>query len=137
MTMTVAPTTATGVYPITVKSMGGGITQTTTVTLTVAAVASGNFTLSASPGNVRLNPASKATTQVRITPSGGFNGDVTLSASGMGSGVTASFTPNPAAGTSTLTLTAAQSATAETTMVTITGVSGPLGHTTLIRLSVR
>jgi subtilase family serine protease len=137
MTMTVAPTTATGVYPITVKSMGGGITQTTTVTLTVAAVASGNFTLSASPGNVRLNPASKATTQVRITPSGGFNGNVTLSASGMGSGVTASFTPNPAAGTSTLTLTAAQSATAETTMVTITGVSGPLGHTTLIRLSVR
>jgi subtilase family serine protease len=137
MTMTVASTTVAGVYPITVTSIGGGITRTTTVTLTVTAVASDDFTLSASPGNLRLNPASKVTTQVRITPSGGLNGNVTLSASGMGSGVTASFTPNPATGTSTLTLTAAHSATAGTTMVTITGVSGPLSQTTMIRLTVR
>ncbi len=137
MTMTVAPTTVTGVYPITITGMGGGITKTTTVTLTVTAVVSGDFTLSASPNNLRLNPKSNVTTQITITPSGGFNGNVTLSASGMGSGVTASFTPNPTAGTSTLTLTAAHNATAETTIVTITGISSSLSHTTVIRLIVR
>jgi subtilase family serine protease len=137
MTMTVAPTTVAGVYPITVTSKGGGITQTTPVTLTVTTVASGEFTLSVSPSNLRLIPSSKTTTQVRITPSGGFNGNVTLSASGMGSGVTASFSPNPATGTSTLTLTAAHNPTAGATMVTLTGVSGPLSQTTMIHLTVR
>ncbi len=61
LTMTVASTTAIGTYPITVTGTGGSQTQTTTVTLTVSAVASGNFTLSASPASLTITRSSKGT----------------------------------------------------------------------------
>jgi subtilase family serine protease len=137
MTMAVASTVATGTYTITVSGMGGGITQTTTVSLTVTAVASGNFTLSASPTSLTITRSSHGTTTITIHPSNGFTGSVTLSASGMGNGVTAAFSPNPATGTSTLTLTASSTATTGTRTVTIKGVSGSLSHTTTISLRVR
>ena len=39
MTLTVASTTAIGTYPITVTGTGGGVTQTTTVSLAVTGLA--------------------------------------------------------------------------------------------------
>jgi subtilase family serine protease len=137
MTMAVASTTATGTYTITVTGSGGGVNQTTTVSLTVTAVAAGNFTLSASPTSLTITRSSHGTTTITVHPTNGFAGSVTLSASGLGSGVTASFSPNPATGTSTLTLTASSTATTGTRTVTITGVSGSLSHTTTISLRVR
>jgi subtilase family serine protease len=137
MTMAVASTTATGTYTITVTGTGGSTTQTATVALTVTAVASGDFTLSASPTSLTITRSSHGTTTITIHPSNGFAGNVTLSATGLGTGVTASFSPNPAVGTSTLTLTASRSATTGTRTVTITGVSGSLSHTTTISLRVR
>ena len=137
MTIAVASTTAAGTYPITVTGTGGSVTQTTTVSLTVTTVAAGNFTLSASPTSLTITRSSHGATTITITPSNGFAGSVTLSASGLGTGVTASFSPNPATGKSTLTLTASSSATTGTRTVTITGVSGSLSHTTTISLRVR
>jgi subtilase family serine protease len=137
MTLTVASTTATGSYPITVTGSGGGITHTATVTLTVTGVLAGNFTLSASPTSLTITRSSHGTTTIKVTPTNGFTGSVTLSVSGLGNGVTAAFSPNPATGTSTLTLTASSSATTGTRTVTITGVSGTLTHTTTISLRVR
>ena len=137
MTMAVASTTATGSYTITVTGTGGGVTQTSTVSLTVTAPAAGDFTLSVSPTSLTITRSSHGTTTTTITPSNGFTGNVTLSASGLGSGVTAAFSPNPATGTSTLTLTASSTATTGTRTVTITGVSGSLSHTTTISLRVR
>jgi subtilase family serine protease len=137
MTIAVASTTAAGTYPITVTATGGSVTQIATVTLTVTTVAAGNFTLSASPTSVSITRSSHGTTTITIHPTNGFAGSVTLSATGMASGVTASFSPNPATGTSTLTLTASSTATTGTTTVTITGVSGSLSHTTTISLRVR
>src|SRR5262249_57262435 len=60
----------------------------------------------------------------------------TFSASGLPTGVTASFSPNPSTSSSTLTLTASATATTGTATVTITGVSGSLKHTTSGLLSV-
>jgi len=137
MTMAVASTTATGTYTITVRGSGGGINQTTTVSLTVTAPAAGNFTLSASPTSLTITRSSHGTTTITVHPTNGFSAGVTLSASGLGSGVTAAFSPNPATGTSTLTLTASSTATTGTRTVTITGVSGSLSHTTTISLRVR
>lgn len=137
MSIAVASTTATGSYTITVTGTGGGITQTATVNLTVTAVAAGNFTLSASPTSLTITRSSHGTTTITIHPTNGFAGSVTLSASGLGSGVTAAFSPNPATGTSTLTLTASSTATTGTRTVTVTGVSGSLRHTTTISLRVR
>jgi subtilase family serine protease len=137
MSIAVASTTATGTYTITVTGTGGGITKNATVTLTVTAVAAGNFTLTASPTSLTITRSSHGTTTITIHPTNGFAGSVTLSASGLGSGVTAAFSPNPATGTSTLTLTASSTATTGTRTVTITGVSGSLSHTTTISLRVR
>ena len=137
MSIAVASTTATGTYTITVTGTGGSITQNATVTLTVTAVAAGNFTLSASPTSLTITRSSHGTTTITIHPTNGFAGSVTLSASGLGTGVTAAFSPNPTTGASTLTLTASSTATTGTRTVTITGVSGSLSHTTTISLRVR
>jgi len=137
MSIAVASSVATGTYPITVTGTGGGLTQTTTVSLTVTAPAAGNFTLTASPTSLTITRSSHGTTTITIHPTNGFAGSVTLSASGLGSGVTAAFSPNPATGTSILTLTASSSATTGTRTVTIRGVSGSLTHTTTISLRVR
>jgi subtilase family serine protease len=137
VSIVVASTTAAGTYPITITGTGGGITHTANISLTVTTPAAGNFSLSASPTSVTITRSSHGTSTITITPSNGFSGSVTLSAGGLGSGVTAAFSPNPATGASTLTLTATSTATTGTRTVTITGVSGSLSHTTTISLRVR
>ena len=137
MTMAVASTTATGTYTITVTGTGGSQTHTTTVSLTVTAPVSGNFTLSASPTSVSITRSSHGTSTITIHPTGGFTGAVTLSATGMNSGTTASFSTNPATSTSVVTFTASSSATTGTVTITIHGTSGSLTHTTTISLRVR
>jgi len=96
----------------------------------------GNYTLSASPGSLSIMQGTSGTSTVTVTPQNGFSGSVSLSASGLPSGVTASFSPNPAMATSTLTLAASGTATTGTVTVTITGTSGSLTNTTTIALTV-
>ncbi|MFZ0035854.1 MAG: hypothetical protein WAK91_00420, partial [Candidatus Acidiferrales bacterium] len=137
MTMTVASTTATGTYSIVVTGTGGGVTQTTSVSLTVTAPVSGSFTLTASPTSLTVDRSAKGTSTITIHPANGFTGSVTLSATGMGSGVTAAFGTNPATSTSVLTLTASSSATTGTYTITVHGTSGSLSATTTISLRIR
>jgi|HubBroStandDraft_2_1064218.scaffolds.fasta_scaffold15091_2 subtilase family serine protease len=95
-----------------------------------------NFTLSANPTSVTIKQGASGTSTITITPVDGFSGSVTLAASGLPSGVTAGFSPNPATTTSTLTLTASATATTGTVTVTITGTSGSLTNTTTLSLTV-
>ena len=90
-----------------------------------------NFSLSAPPNSVTVTQGSSGTSTITIAPVNGFSGNVTLSASGLPSGVTAAFNPNPTTSTSTLTLTVSATAAAGTSPVTITGVSGTTNTTTL------
>src|SRR5260221_647821 len=76
------------------------------------------------------------TSTITVVPQNGFTGSVSLSASGLPSGVTASFNPTSNTSTSTLTLTASASATTGTSTLTITGTSGTLTSSTTITLSV-
>src|SRR5579883_3431932 len=99
------------------------------------AVSAQNFTLSASPSSVAVTQGGSASSTIRVTPSGGFSGSVTLSASGLPAGVSASFGTNPTTSTSSVTFTASSTATTGTSTVTITGKSGALTHTTTISLS--
>jgi hypothetical protein len=95
-----------------------------------------NFSLSASPTSVSVTQGSTGSSTITVTPSGGFTGSVTLSASGLPSGVTASFGTNPTTSTSSVTFTAAATAATGTFTVTITGTSGSLSHTTTVALTV-
>lgn len=99
---------------------------------------SGNpvFSLSASPNSVNLIEGGTGTSTITVNPVNGFNGSVALSATGLPSGVTATFNPTSTTSTSTLTLTASATAAAGTSTVTITGVSGSLTETTTLSLTV-
>jgi subtilase family serine protease len=95
-----------------------------------------SFTLSASPSSVTVTQGSSGTSTISVTDVDGFSGSVTLAASGLPSGVTATFGTNPTTGTSVLTLTASATATTGTSTVTITGTSGSLTATTSVALTV-
>lgn len=95
-----------------------------------------DFSLSANPSSVTVVQGSTAPTTITVTPVNGFTGSVTLSASGLPSGVTTGFNPNPTTTSSTLTFTATAGATLGTSTVTVTGVSGSLTHTTTVQLTV-
>jgi hypothetical protein len=77
-----------------------------------------------------------ATDTITVTDVGGFTGSVTLSATGLPSGVTVAYGTNPTTSTSVLMFTASATATTGTATVTITGTSGSTTATTTITLTV-
>lgn len=104
----------------------------------LSGTAAPDFALAAAPANLSVARGATATTTITVASLNGFNGAVALTASGLPAGVTASFSPLSAAGTSTLTFTAtaASAATAAPLAVVVTGTSGSLVHTTGVALSV-
>ena len=139
MTLNVASNTATGAYPITVSGTGGGITQTVTVTLTVASTVTGNFTISAAPTRLTVIQGGSVSTTITTAASGGFDSAIALSASGLPSGVTASFAPTsiaaPGSGTSNMTITASSTASTGFYAITVTGTGG--GETNSLTVHLR
>ena len=108
-------------------------TGTASVTVTVPL----SFTLSASPASVSVAQNGSGTSTISVTEVGGFSGTVTLAATGLPSGVTASFAAGTAAGTQVLTLAATKSAAvAGPVPVTIDGTSGNLTASTTIALTI-
>ncbi len=94
------------------------------------------YSLSASPSSLSIAAGASGTSTITITTTGGFSGSVALTASGLPTGVAASFSPASTTGTSTVTFTAASTATASTYPITITGTSGSTTHTATVTLTV-
>jgi uncharacterized repeat protein (TIGR03803 family) len=106
-------------------------------TASVMVNAAPSFALSPSGSALTVVQGSDNTDTITVSGANGFSGSVTLSASGLPSGVTASFGTNPATGSSILTLTATSSATVGgPATMTITGTSGSLTASTTIALTV-
>jgi hypothetical protein len=85
-----------------------------------------NYTISISPASVSVpRTGGTATYTVTITRANGFNSPVTFTISGLPSGATPVFTPNPASGnTSTLRITVSASTRSGTYPFTVTGNGG-------------
>jgi subtilase family serine protease len=139
-TFTVGSTTATGTYSITITGSGGGLTETTSVSLTVTAAATPAFTISASPASVSVVAGNSGTSTITTSVSGGFTSAIGLTASGQPSGVTVGFSPSsiasPGSGTSTATFTVGSTAAAGTYTITVTGTGGGITHTATGSLTV-
>lgn len=96
-----------------------------------------NFTLSANPSSLTINRGANGSATITVARSGGFTGTVGLSASGLPSGVTATFNPsNVSNSTSTLTLSASSSASTGSSTITVSGNGGGLNRSTTINLTV-
>ena len=121
-----------GTHNLTITGTSGNITSSITVPLTIHAP---SFTLY-TPNQVSIGQGTTTTSYLSINALYGFNGNVTLSASGLPNGVTASFSPNPTTNSTTLTLTATSTATVGTSTVTITGTSGTLTASATLTLGV-
>ena len=144
MTMTVSSITAAGTYTLTVTGTGGGITQATTVSLTVTGTGMGTgpaiFSMSASPTTVTVARSSSTQATVTTVAVGNFDSAVSLSASGLPSGVSAAFSPGsiaaPGSGTSTMTISANSLASLGLHVVTVIGKGGGEMNSVMILLSV-
>lgn len=125
-TQTVATTT-----PVTISATYNGTAQ---ATLTVNPP--GDFSLSAAPSSLTIVQGDSGESTISINASGSFNGNVSLTASGLPSGVTATFAPLSTATTSTLTLIAGGTAATSPATVTITGTGNGLTRTTTLALTI-
>jgi uncharacterized membrane protein len=141
LTVSTASSTLAGSYTVTItgKDTSGSPIHTTNVTLTVNPVLVPNFSLSATPASQTVTAGSNTSYTASVSPVNGYTGTVTLSASGLPSGATASFSPasiSGGSGSSTLTITTTSSTTTGTVTVTIGGTDGSLTHTTTVSLTV-
>ena len=98
------------------------------------------FTVSASPTSVSVVQGHSGTSKITTSVSGGFNSAISLSVSGLPTGVTASFSPTsiaaPGSGSSTLTINVASTAATGTHTLTVTATGGGITHTTTVSLTV-
>ena len=130
-----APSAAIAAFALSGPTWTGGISMDD-ITITRPDPAPGDpppppdFSVTVPADPVSLPEGDAVEVPVSITRINGSNGDVTLAASGLPNGVSASFAPNPVPGTdaqATMTLTAAQGATATTNYseMTITATPAP------------
>ncbi len=136
VTFTASSTAATGTSTVTISGVSGSTTASTTVALTVNAMVTSGFSLSASPSTLSITQGASGTDTITVKDIGTFTGSVSFAASNLPSGVTASFNPTSSTSSSVLTLTASSTATIGGFTVTITGTSGSTTATTSVALSV-
>src|SRR5437773_1928543 len=94
------------------------------------------FAIGASPSSQTVVAGASTSYTVAVTPINGFAGQVTFTVSGLPTGATGSFAPNPATTSSTLSVTTSTSTPVGTYTLTITGVGGGLTRTTTVELIV-
>ena len=126
--LTTTSSAALGTATITISGTSGNLKGAATLALTVSP--GPNFTLAPSSASLDVYQGMATPTTILITPVNGFTGVVNFSASGLPSGVTASFR------STSMTIAAGASAQTGVSTVTVTGTWSGLSHTTTIALTV-
>jgi hypothetical protein len=138
LSVTTSGTTPAGSYPLTITGTSGSIVHTNSVTLVVNAVATPDYSISATPASQTVTQGAGTSYTATVTPSGGFTGTVTFSYSGLPTGAAATFNPTSVttSGNTTMSVTTSTTTPAGSYVVTITGTSGTLTHSTTVTLVV-
>ena len=122
LTIDVAGTVAAGNQTLTVQGVGGGLTRTTTVGVTISAGAT--VTLALNPTTLSIAQGSSKTTALTATRTN-YTGDVTPEVTGNPAGMTVTFDPTPLTGnTSTATVAVGAGVAPGDYALTITGNTG-------------
>ncbi|MEO7803026.1 MAG: S8 family serine peptidase [Actinomycetota bacterium] len=96
-----------------------------------------DFTISSTPASMSIDRGQSAAYTINVTRVRGFADPVTLSASGLPTGSTASFDPNPATDSSaTMTVSTSASTPRGTYTITVSGTNSTLTRMTAVSLAV-
>lgn len=139
MTLTATPAAAAGTYTLTVRATGAGnVSGTASFQLTVTTASQGSYVMNATPSTLTVQQGQTGLSTINIARAGGFTGAVTLAASGLPTGATATFNPNALTGTqSTLGIAVGAATPAGTYTITVTGTAvGLTNVTTTLSLTV-
>jgi hypothetical protein len=102
----------------------------------VTLVVNPDFSLTVSPTSRTITHGHSTTYTINIQALNGFTGSVNFSVSGLPSGTTFSFSPNPATTSSVLAVNTSGGTPTGGYTLTITGVGGGYTHTITVRLNV-
>jgi uncharacterized membrane protein len=135
VTVAVAVNVPPGTYTATVRASATGVGETT-ATYTLVVTATPNYALSASPNAISVGQGASGTSTINIDRTN-FTGTVTLSLDNPPAGITGSFNPQPAGGTtSELTVSVPASAPLGNQTITVKGTGSPGDRTTTITVTV-
>src|SRR2546425_136229 len=125
----------TGSYTVTVTGTNGSLVHTTSISVTVTAPASPDFSITATPNTVAFVSGQTAFSTISLQSIGGFNGAVSLSGASSPAGMTTSCAPASISGTQTSVCTMGGTAFGSYTVV-VTGQTGTVSHTASIAVTV-
>jgi cellulose 1,4-beta-cellobiosidase len=137
LTFVVSATAVPGAYPLIVTGSGDGTTKTASLLLTV--VSAPTFTITASSATVSLPVGTNPTDTFTITFLGGLTGSVSVSATGLPSGMQANFAPssvNAPGGTIVANFSAQTSTPAGSYPIKIVGTNGTITNSVTITVTV-
>ena len=136
----VTPSAATpsGTYLLSVVGQAGSTTRATAVILVVRRT--GDFALGLAPLSVTVPAGNDAVAAVNVLPRAGsgtiFAPDVAFTATGLPSGATVIFDPNPSNGLTTIRVRTQTNTPVGTTRITITGTSASIARSIVLSLVV-
>jgi len=140
LTITSLTGTPSGSYQITIASSGGTRSHTTIVNVTVGPA---DFTMLASPSYITAVQGSFNTTTITLTSTGGFNGNVSLTATTPLDVIGIAGGPSPVhliaggAATSTVSIEPSALTSPGTYTITVAGTSGGITHIIDITVTVQ
>lgn len=131
LTISTAGSAPAGSYTFTVTATGGGLSLSLPMSLTINPAPA--FTLSLAPVSINVPQGGFGQVTIVTAPTGAFNSAVALSATGMPTGVSASFSQGsiraPGGGVGTLTIQASAAATAGAYNLTVKATGGGVTKT--------
>jgi hypothetical protein len=138
VTLTVANTAKAGTSTITVTGTGGGITKTATFTLAVTVV--NTFKLTPTSTTVSATASTAGSVTLNTLHQGIFSSAISISATGLPSGVAATFSKTsiaaPGDGSAVATFTVGSAAKAGSYQVTVTATGGGVTQSVPVTLTV-